>query len=157
MKIVLALGSNVGDRFNYLQTAIDHIKKSILIDEIIIKQSSIIETKAILPSEAQSSWDIPYLNSLILGHTYINPQDLLVQIKKIEKNIGRKDRGYWGPREIDIDILCYGDMELFENNLVIPHKELLKRDFWLNALKEIYPLWIHPSIKKPILEINLEA
>jgi len=74
-------------------------------------------------------------------------------LKSVEQQVGRKVTTKWGPREIDLDILFYNDMVFSDNEITIPHKDLLNRDFVLVPLCEIAPDLIHPLIDKKISEI----
>jgi 2-amino-4-hydroxy-6-hydroxymethyldihydropteridine diphosphokinase len=80
---------------------------------------------------------------------------LFTFLKSIEKKVGRKSRVKWGPREIDLDILFFNDMIYSDDELTIPHKDLLNRDFVLVPLSEIAPDFIHPVISKKIREISI--
>jgi len=71
----------------------------------------------------------------------------------VETRVGRKVSTKWGPREIDLDILFYNDMVFSDDEITIPHKDLLNRDFVLVPLCEIAPDLIHPSMNKKISEI----
>jgi 2-amino-4-hydroxy-6-hydroxymethyldihydropteridine diphosphokinase len=139
--IVLGLGSNVGDRLEYLTRAVNKISKSLLAG---VEISSIYESVAVLKKGSPESWDNKYLNLAVRGETHLSPSELLKQIKMIEKEIGRQDRGVWAPREIDIDILAYGNMALDDDELTIPHKHLYTRPFALVPLAEVAPNWQCP-------------
>lgn len=82
----------------------------------------------------------------IAGETALSPTALFSAVKSIEEKIGRKNRGHWAPREIDIDILAYGDDVIHLADLSIPHAELLNRDFVLVPLAEIVPDWCYPVV-----------
>ncbi len=140
--IILGLGSNVGDRLKYLTEAV-----KLLGDNIIagIEVSSIYESKAVLTSNAPKDWDKSFLNMAVIGETHLSPHDLLVKIKMVEKKIGRHDRGFWAPREIDIDILAYSDKVIDLPDLQIPHKHLCERSFVMLPLAEIAPNWRFPA------------
>jgi len=105
-KVILGIGTNIGDRFFFLQRAVNLIVKDKLISNVNV--SSIYESKALLPDDAPQDWEKDFLNMAICGFCKLQPLDLLKKIKLIEKTIGRKDRGFWSPREIDIDILALG-------------------------------------------------
>jgi 2-amino-4-hydroxy-6-hydroxymethyldihydropteridine diphosphokinase / dihydropteroate synthase len=139
MQIILGLGSNVGGRQQYIKEAIALLKDREVITDIEI--SKIYQSAAVLPSGAPDDWDKHYLNLAILGTCILEPEEVLTQIKKIEKTIGRIDRGFWSPREIDIDILLYGDYNIVSENLTIPHKFLLERDFALLPINDLAPNW----------------
>lgn len=74
-------------------------------------------------------------------------------IKSVEQQVGRKVTTKWGPREIDLDILFFNDNVYSDDEIAIPHKDLLNRDFVLVPLSEIAPELIHPLINKKISEI----
>ncbi len=149
-EVILGLGSNIGNRRNHLRKAIAELAE--YIENIHI--SSIYESEALLPENAPPEWNTPFCNMAIAGATSLAPHDLLRVVKQIEKKLGRNKIGHWCPREIDIDILAMEDLIIEEENLSIPHKELLKRDFALVPFAEIVPEWIHPIIKKTIKELS---
>ena len=137
---VLSLGSNVGDRLNYLtlsKTAIQNYLGSILLS------SNIYETEP---------WGIDnqdsYLNQVVAVQTSKTPNDLLDNIHLIERELGRIRRVHYGPRTIDIDILYYGERIIDIENLKIPHPHIQKRRFILVPLSEILPQMHHPLLKK---------
>jgi 2-amino-4-hydroxy-6-hydroxymethyldihydropteridine diphosphokinase len=152
--VVLGLGSNQGNREEYLQQAVQSLK-NILADVFC---SSVYESNALLPDNAPKEWDTAFLNMAVKGKTDLPPPVLLQEIQRIERSLGRISRGHWGPREIDIDILVYDDEVMNEAELIIPHKELLNRDFALIPLAEIQPSWIYPikgnSQGKTALELS---
>ena len=74
-------------------------------------------------------------------------------MKSVENQVGRKVTAKWGPREIDLDILFFNDLIYSDDELTIPHKDLLNRDFVLVPLNEIAAELIHPVIDKKISEI----
>ncbi len=139
----LGLGSNVGDRMNYILKALEYIEDY----GKILKCSTVYESQP---------WGVKnqpsFLNNVIMMETNLNPVDLLYKIKQLEILVGRKDRGRWGPREIDIDILLYEDNIIMLSFLKIPHPYILERDFVLIPLLEIAPDLIHPLYKRPISE-----
>ena len=78
-------------------------------------------------------------------------------LKSVEQQVGRKVTTKWGPREIDLDILFFNDMICSDEEITIPHKDLLNRDFVLVPLSEIAPELIHPVVNKKISEISILA
>lgn len=140
--IILGLGSNFGDREAYLQQAVDMLSKNII---AAIEVSSVYESKAVLKQDAPEQWgELSYLNMAVVGESHLLPSDLLKNIKMIENQIGRQSRGTWAPREIDIDILAYGDKCIENDELTIPHAYLLKRSFAMLPLTELVPNWQCP-------------
>ncbi len=146
--VFLLLGSNLGDREAYLQTAVHHIETDIA---PVVKKSAIYETQ---------SWgktDEPdYLNQVIELKTGLQPAVILQKILAIEKLMGRKREIKWGSRIIDIDILFYGQEVIDEPGLQIPHPELHKRMFTLIPMSEIAPDFIHPVLGKSIFQLKSE-
>jgi 2-amino-4-hydroxy-6-hydroxymethyldihydropteridine diphosphokinase len=134
--VYLSLGSNLGDRHAYLKAAVDALKL-ILAD---IKTSSIYET------EPQYVTDQPaFLNQVISGKTDLDPLEFLKQCQAIQKQVGRAPQTVrFGPREIDIDIISFGDVILKTESIEIPHPRLHERLFVLEPLQEIAPNWICP-------------
>jgi 2-amino-4-hydroxy-6-hydroxymethyldihydropteridine diphosphokinase len=140
-KIIFCLGSNIGDRNFYLQEAIKALQ--IKLGLVDLKQSSILENKALLLPNSPKEWDINFYNIAVSAHINLNkfsPLEILKIIKKIEIDLGRKDRGKWAPREIDIDIAAIDDLKIDQGEtLQIPHLQLFKRDFFLKTIEEIEP------------------
>jgi len=140
--IFLSLGSNVGDRENFLNRA----RTSLLAEGIkIVGESSVHET-APWGNQEQAH----FLNQCVQIATHESPENLLKKIKNIEQKIGRQEASKWGPREIDIDILFYNDMILHYASLTIPHPHIAERSFVLVPLCEIAPDFVHPVLKKSV-------
>jgi 2-amino-4-hydroxy-6-hydroxymethyldihydropteridine diphosphokinase len=79
----------------------------------------------------------PYLNQMVLLETELAPRALLEACQSIEQKEGRVRTERWGPRTLDIDIVKYGDRQVSERDLIIPHPELPNRDFWRRELAEL--------------------
>lgn len=140
--IILGLGSNVGNKIDNIKLAIDYLTTEKIITKC--KISKIYESKALLPEGSPESWDINFLNLAVAGTTNYEPVKLLAKIKQIEQKIGRIDRGKWSPREIDIDILIYGNHVIKTDKLIIPHQFLVARPFALIPASELAPDWKYP-------------
>lgn len=143
--LILGLGSNIGERLQYLESAIHYLSESVL---RITAVSNIYESPALLKDGAPEDWNINFLNMAIMGETHMLPQELLKHIKSIERKVGRQDRGIWAPREIDIDILAFDSLCINESNLKIPHAGLCERAFALLPFADIAPNWIYPVAGK---------
>lgn len=127
----LALGSNLGDRLKTLKQAVSLLDQEKEIQ--VLKKSNIYET---FPYG-----DVPqdnYYNAVIQIETTCTPSQLLEKTQAIENRLGRKRLIHWGPRTLDIDILLMGNEQVNTENLIIPHKEILKRSFVLIPLKDVY-------------------
>ncbi|MFH1710567.1 MAG: 2-amino-4-hydroxy-6-hydroxymethyldihydropteridine diphosphokinase [bacterium] len=142
----LGLGSNVGDREEYIEQAIFLLSKTPGIK--IIKKSTNYET------EPEGNTDQPqFLNAAIEVQTAFDPEKLLSVLHETENALGREREVEWGPRTIDLDILLYDDLILSGDKLQIPHSLLHERLFVLKPLSEIAPNAIHPALEKTITEI----
>jgi 2-amino-4-hydroxy-6-hydroxymethyldihydropteridine diphosphokinase len=155
VKVVLGLGSNLGDRNSYLNQAINKLQELDIIK--IVTCSSIIESKADLLENSPKEWDIDFLNMAVKGYTMLDANQLLKKIKDIEQSICNRHTSFlWAPREIDIDILAYGHELIEEEELKIPHIRLVERNWAMEPFIEIWSDWVHPSINKTIKEIYYE-
>lgn len=143
--IYLALGSNMGDRQAMMDAAIAELAAEGVKTVI---GSSVIETPALLPPGAPPDWNTPYLNMVIDVETMHRPEALLEILKAIEQRLGRTNRGHWGPREIDIDLIAYHREVIETENLTVPHAQMPYRRFVLVPLMEIAPDWQHPVLGK---------
>ena len=139
----LLLGSNLGDRGNYLENARFRLQ---LLAGKATTASSIYQTDA-----WGNTSQAPFLNQVIAIDTTLDPHLLLSTALAVEKSLGRIRTQKWAPRTIDIDILLYGDQVMKEPDLVIPHPLLHERRFVLTPLAEISPEFIHPLLKKTML------
>ena len=130
--VILAFGSNKGDKKKYIESAYNLVSK--IDDTVVIKKSSLYLTKPMGTINQEN-----YLNSAILIKTKLVPYKLLKELKKIEEIIGRKKSYRWGPREIDIDIIEYiGRIVSVDRvDLKIPHIGVKERDFVLIPVLQI--------------------
>ncbi len=147
----IGFGSNIGDRLAHIQNAIHALSKT---EGIILQKISSVYKTDPVGYEAQAQ----FLNGVAAIQTHLPPLSLLHILKDIETAIGRQHRIRWGPREIDLDILVYGDLCLQTEKLVIPHPEMHLRHFVLVPLAEIAPDLVHPVFQETIHALleNLE-
>ena len=139
----IGFGSNIGDRLAHIQNAIQTLSKT---EGITLQKISSVYKTDPVGYEAQAQ----FLNGVAAIQTTLPPLSLLHILKDIETAIGRKHRTRWGPREIDLDILIYGDMCLQTEKLIIPHPEMHRRGFVLVPLAEIAPDLVHPVFQESI-------
>lgn len=130
----------MGDRLAYLSQAAGLLGGALRQPEY----SAIYESAALLPEEADPAWNLFFLNLAVVGYTALTPYQMLTRVKEIEREMGRRQRGKWSPREIDIDILTWEDLVLRDTILAIPHLHLLNRAFVLVPLAEVDPYWTYP-------------
>jgi 2-amino-4-hydroxy-6-hydroxymethyldihydropteridine diphosphokinase len=143
--VYIALGSNLGDRVDFLRQARDQIAAP---DLRMLRASSIYETA---PRDVQDQpW---FLNQVIECETDLFPRQLLTRLKKIERAMGRKRTIAKGPREIDIDILLFGDTVVKAPELEVPHPRLAERRFVLEPLAELVPDKRFPGTRRTVKEM----
>jgi 2-amino-4-hydroxy-6-hydroxymethyldihydropteridine diphosphokinase len=126
----IALGSNLGDRASHLaraRQALAQLPKSRL-----LAQSSIEETTPLGPVPQGE-----YLNQMVALETELTPRELLVELHRIEQLAGRTREVRWGPRTLDLDIVCFGQRSVSEPDLVVPHPAIPRRDFWQREIAEL--------------------
>jgi len=144
--VYLGLGSNVGDREEYIEQAITILKETPGIK--VNRRASNYETEA-----AGGVPQAPYINSAVSISTKLNPYELLSVTQGIEDTLGRERGSEWGPRTMDIDILMYSDLVLSDDKLTVPHPMMHERLFVLEPMREIAPVAIHPVLEKTVSEL----
>jgi 2-amino-4-hydroxy-6-hydroxymethyldihydropteridine diphosphokinase len=128
--VYLGLGSNVGDRQANLATALAALPP----DVRVLRTSPIYETEPWGYADQSR-----FLNLVVEAETELDPLNLLRCLKAIEMRVGRRPSFRNGPREIDIDILLYGDAVIAQGDLRIPHPRLAERAFVLVPLADLAP------------------
>lgn len=144
--IYLGLGANLGNREGCLEQAL----KLLAAQCGPFCRSSIYET----PPWGDPDQP-PFLNLVARGQTQLGPCALLARIKEAEQLLGRTPSRRWGPREIDVDLLAYGDAIIGTDSLQVPHARLHERAFVLVPLAEVAPNWTHPVLAKTACELLL--
>jgi 2-amino-4-hydroxy-6-hydroxymethyldihydropteridine diphosphokinase len=143
--IYLSLGSNIGNRAENLNAAIDRLRD---VGEVV-QVSPFYETEPV--EFTAQAW---FLNCAIALDTENTPQELLASILDIEQRMGRRRAQKKGPRVIDIDILLFGDLIVDEPGLTIPHPAMHERRFVLEPLAAIAPDVRHPMLDRTIRELR---
>jgi len=128
----LALGSNLGDRLGNLEFAREQLSQ--LPDTVFVRESSLLETEPLGPVDQER-----YLNQMVLLMTDLSVRSLLKHCQDIERRAGRVRSDRWGPRTLDVDIVRFGDAEISDDDLVVPHPEIPNREFWRMELAELEP------------------
>jgi len=131
-RVLIGLGSNVGDRLQFLRRAVHGLRQTIGVE--VIELSSVYETEPVGP--ADQAW---FLNAVVAAATSLSPLTLLERTQAIERALDRETLYHWGPRTIDLDILLYGSLQVRTTTLVIPHAELCHRAFVMIPLLELDP------------------
>ncbi len=143
----LGLGSNVGDRMGFLAAAEAGLAQRPGIQ--VLRRSKVYETEP-WPNEKEAGphW---FLNQVLEVSTTLSPQELLKALKDAEKAVGRTAHAHWGPREIDLDILLFGDQIIDLPALSIPHPHLAGRAFMLIPLLELAP-----AVRDPLTRLGYD-
>jgi hypothetical protein len=133
--VVIALGTNVGDRLHNMQRAVDMLKTVVR-----LKKSSRVYETAPMYLEDQPA----FLNAAVLAETDLDPRALLRRLKAIEEEVGRKSRERNGPREIDLDLVLFGALQYRYSEkglavLQVPHAKTHERRFVLAPVADLLP------------------
>ena len=131
--VYIGLGANLGDRRRNLEAALDALRAHPQITVSAV--STFLETDPVGGPPGQGK----VLTAAATLETDLTPGALLEELKRVERAIGRRPGPRWGPRQIDLDILLYGETLLETDALVIPHPRLRERRFVLEPLAEIAP------------------
>ena len=143
--VYLGLGSNLGNRQDNLDRALDFLSQRLRVGKI----SSVYDTEPLYNINQPR-----FLNLVCQAYTTLAPMELLTLAKGIESKLGRIFSKSNAPRPIDIDILFYGSQVIETPELVIPHPRLAERAFVLVPLVEIAPDLVHPVNGKTVKELK---
>ena len=137
--VFLSLGSNVGDRADFVSRAIVKLSKHPQIE--VRRHSELYETEPLeMPDQP---W---FVNAVVQVETLLPPMTLLDALQGLEAELQREQAVTWGPRAIDLDILLYDDLLVAEPRLIIPHIRMHDRAFVLVPMAEIAPDVVHPIL-----------
>jgi 2-amino-4-hydroxy-6-hydroxymethyldihydropteridine diphosphokinase len=149
-RALLGLGSNLGDRDANITAALDRLEEE---NALCVVAMSRVLTTAPVGGPPQPD----YRNAAALADTHLPPRSLLAALQRAEEHVGRRRDGErWGPREVDVDLLLYGDEVIDSPDLVVPHPRMAQRRFVLAPAAEIAPDMVHPVRRRTVREL-LEA
>ena len=137
VKIAIALGSNLGDREAHLAFGLSALPGFIT----NLRQSRWYDTAPVgVPGDQPR-----YLNGVVIGETQLAARDVLDRLLAIEGAAGRTRPSPLAPRILDLDLILYGDKQIEEPGLTVPHPRFRERLFVLEPLAELAPGWTDPG------------
>lgn len=143
--VALALGSNLGERLRYLETAVRGlVGGGVELGAV----SSVYESDPVGYLDQP-----PFLNAVLTGWTELPPGRLLELVRRVEAEGGRRRSFAGAPRTLDVDVILYGDRQISLPELVIPHPRFRERAFVLAPLAEVAPDWVDPGTGHTVLEL----
>ena len=145
-KVFIGLGSNLGDRGLFLGRALWALAR--LKRTRLLRWSSVYETEPVGIQEQPV-----FLNMAAEAETDLGAEAFLAELKRIERGLGRKERGRWEAREIDLDLLYFGTEVVSDAGLKLPHPELANRRFVLVPLREIAADFIDPLRQRSVQDL----
>lgn len=144
-RVAIALGSNLGDREDYLRSALDALTPAI--DRLRVSTFHDTAPVGVGPQPT-------FLNAAAVGETSLGARPLLETLLAIERDLGRERPFPGAPRTLDLDLILYGDAIIDEApSLVVPHPRFRERRFVLEPLVEIAPDWRDPVTGQTVEEL----
>ncbi len=148
-RVFVALGSNMGDKEQYLREAVCGLEEHT--DIQVVKSAGWIVTKPYGGVEQDE-----FINGMAEIKTLLTPGELLDYLHELEQRAGRERKIHWGPRTLDLDIIFYDKQIVEEENLIIPHIDMENRDFVLKPMVELAPNFRHPVLQKNMTQLLQE-
>jgi 2-amino-4-hydroxy-6-hydroxymethyldihydropteridine diphosphokinase len=139
-RVALGLGSNLGDRLEYLQAAVDTLTETP--DIVPVAVSPVYETEPVGGPEGQPA----FLNAVLLLDTMLAARTLVERALAVEDAYGRSRHERWGPRTLDVDVLAVGAGTINEPDLVVPHPLIAERGFVLHPWADVDPDFEVPGL-----------
>ncbi|HSR40655.1 MAG TPA: 2-amino-4-hydroxy-6-hydroxymethyldihydropteridine diphosphokinase [Longimicrobiales bacterium] len=149
-EVLLALGSNLGDRLAHLRAGVRGLMQSVKLDAI----SPVVESRPQGVADADEQDD--YLNAVLRGWTVLAPRPLLDACLAVERGEGRTRGRPGAPRTLDVDILFYGSRVVDRPGLRIPHRRWAERAFVLLPLRAVAAEWRDPESGRSVEEVCRE-
>jgi 2-amino-4-hydroxy-6-hydroxymethyldihydropteridine diphosphokinase len=143
VRAFLGLGSNVGDRWQYLRDAVARLPD-------VVRISPVYETDPVGGPDGQN----PYLNLVVELSTDRSPRQLLEEAQAAEASAGRERTVRFGPRTLDVDVLLVGDQVVNDSDLIIPHPRMWERAFVLVPLRDLAPELAPDPARYPVTGVR---
>ncbi len=141
VRAFVALGSNLGDRW-------EHLRRGVSLVPDVVAVSAVYETAPVGGPEGQG----PYLNMVAELRTRRSPGELLAAAQGAEARAGRQRAERWGPRTLDVDLLLYGEEKISTPDLEVPHPRMWGRGFVLAPLADLAPDLVEKMLRPGILD-----
>jgi len=145
-RVVLSIGSNLGDRMGHLQGALDSLSEQV----DVIAVSRVYETAPVGGPDQDD-----FLNAVVLGETALTPYDLLALCQRVEAQHDRVREVRWGPRTLDVDIIAIDGVLLDDPSLTVPHPRAHERAFVCVPWLDVDPDAALPQ--GPLADLTLDA
>jgi 2-amino-4-hydroxy-6-hydroxymethyldihydropteridine diphosphokinase len=149
MRSYLGVGSNLGDRWGHLALAARALRAAPGV--VLLRASRVQDTAPLGPPQPR------YLNAALELETGLPPRALHDLLRRIERAAHRRPSARWGPRSLDLDLLLYGDRQLAEPGLEVPHPRMAERRFVLGPLAELCPGRLVPGLGRTVAELLAAA
>jgi 2-amino-4-hydroxy-6-hydroxymethyldihydropteridine diphosphokinase len=158
-EVIVALGSNLGNRNDYLDEAICALETLIGPVQVSSRWVSAPVTEADADEAVgEQKLQDQYVNMVLIGSTELSPLQLLAETQKIEVTLGRPaQHGFHTPRTIDIDLIAIDEVQLVSETLTLPHEEAVNRLFVLLPLAELRPDYCFARQKQSIAQLIAQA
>jgi 2-amino-4-hydroxy-6-hydroxymethyldihydropteridine diphosphokinase len=149
-RVYFLLGGNIGNREELLSEAIRKMTNQL---------GKCVQTSSLYVTEPWGfTHEQNFLNQVVVFDSELAALDILDKTQAIEKELGRvRKTTQYCERTIDIDILFYGDEQIENERLSVPHPRIQERSFALYPLEEVIPEFIHPTLKKSIKQLKDEC
>ncbi len=146
--VVVALGSNLPPRRETLLSGVRALAH--LPDTRLLATSALRETA---PLDAPPGSG-PFLNGAVLLHTTLTPRELLERLQDIERAHGRARGAPNAPRTLDLDLILYGELQLHDDDLIVPHPRAHERDFVLEPAADVAGSLRHPGLDRTLAQLR---
>ncbi|MBD3244043.1 MAG: 2-amino-4-hydroxy-6-hydroxymethyldihydropteridine diphosphokinase [Chitinivibrionales bacterium] len=144
--VVLSLGTNLGDKEQHMRSMVAGAR-GFLVEPVRV--SDLMETEP-LGMTPDAPW---FLNCLIAGGFDGTARELLGRCHAVEQSLGRTRNGKWESRTADVDILLFGDEQIADDDLVVPHPQIRSRRFCLEGLRQLVPDMVIPGVSMTMHEL----
>lgn len=130
--VFIGLGSNLNNPLEQIYQAIEELTEHPILNNVIV--SSIYGSRPVGPQDQPD-----YINAVARFTTSLTPLDLLDLLQSIEQSHHRIRERHWGPRTLDLDLLLYGQEQIQQPRLTVPHTHMLERSFVIKPLNDLAP------------------